>query len=291
VIPADPLIAILAASDIQPYSLEWHEVASDDPAETIRRFVGRPGLPLVEEHGRWHLPYPTGNPSPSYFVTGDFRVDGEGYLREAHMAPDLVPLFGRMPAEAPPIDRPTALRAAEAFLAERVAGFERLELYREETENRGQWPSGYAYDLHQFTWYDRHGTHRALGFTRVHASVDTVGSLVKFVQVPPIPVTVNVEPTISREGVLALAMERYGKPVTASEAELSVWWADTDDDSQMLRWIVRLTGTESWSNDPTRLKGASYFFDAHTGRFLEEYVSQDYPEPPPSDTSNDSPHR
>jgi len=157
-------------------------------------------------------------------------------------------------------------------------------VYSEKTENRGRGPGGHPYDHHQFTWYERHGSHRALGITRVHASVDTLGSLVDFVQVPPTLVTVSVEPAIARETAIALALERYGKPITASEAELGVWWEDGPDEPQVLRWIVSLTSTEPWHPSGTDMKRAGYAFDAHSGRFLWEYVSQDHPEAPPDDS-------
>jgi hypothetical protein len=261
--------------------------ATNDDAAAIRRFVGRPDLSLVYEgYGRWHLPYPERSlPAQlvlNEFEVGYFRVDEQGHVREADMSPEVVPLFGIVPAEGAPIDRPTARRAVEAFLAGRLAWFDRLELYREETENRGLAPGGYAYDHHQFSWEARHGPHRAWGLGGVSVSVDSVGSLVKFVQWPPAPVTVSLEPAIARDEAVALALARYNKPITASEAELHVG-------TEELYWIVRLTGTEPWSNERTGRKGASYFIDAHTGRFLWEFVAHDDPEPPPDEPGAVSP--
>jgi hypothetical protein len=204
------------------------------------------------------------------------------------MSPEVVPLFGTVPAAGAPIDCPTALRAAETFLAGRLEWFSRLELYRQETVNRGWAPGGYPYDLHQYMWEARHGRCRAWGLGSVHVSVDSVGSLVSFVQYPPTLVAVSLEPTITRDEAIALALARYGEPTTASEAELRIGLSDHGDGSQELYWRVTLTGTKPWCNDSVRLEGASYAFDAHSGKLLWQFVSQNYPESSPDETGEES---
>ena len=75
----------------------------------------------------------------------------------------------------------------------------------------------------------------------------------------------SLEPFVTRDEAIALALTRYGKPITASEAELHV-------SAEALYWIVSLTGTELWSNDNTRPTHASYCIDAHTGANFREFV-------------------
>jgi len=98
------------------------------------------------------------------------------------------------------------------------------------------------------------------------------GSIISFSQILPVPITVNVEPRVSRERALAIAAQRFGAHVTESAAELSVWWRHNDRaQGQVLRWQVRLQSDEPLSAQVTEItKKAGYTIDAATGEVLEQ---------------------
>lgn len=234
---------------------------SDEEAmEIIRAFVGRPELvlaaqPTLDNTRPWERNFTAGPDSI-------FTVDVE---RRAMISAIMPPGFA---GPGGVLDCDQARRAAREFAAARVQGFERLTLLHDTLADHG------AGGQHcEFRWGQLLGSQKARGMQFISVSVDGAsGSIVDFMQILPVPITVSVEPKLSRERALAIAKERFGARVTEGTAELSVWWRHNDRTQGLcLRWQVMLQSDEPISPEiPQILQHASYTIDAETGEVLEE---------------------
>ncbi len=227
----------------------------------IRAFVGRPDLALtahgaMSETRPWERDFTAG-------PGGIFTVDVERRaVVIAIMPPGLAGPGGTL-------DCDQARRAAREFAAARAPGFDRLALLYDTPADHGAAGGQHC----EFRWGELLGSQRARGIQFVAVSIDGAsGSIVDFMQVLPVPITVSVEPKVSRERALAIAKERFGAHVTQSTAELSVWWRHNDRaQGQVLRWQVVLQSDEALSPEvPGITRKAGFAIDAQTGEVLEE---------------------
>lgn len=235
--------AIVAAQGGQP--ADAAEVAG-----IVRQFEGSADLKLL------HSSLPDGSmPGLRTCSTDDKTAFYTVDLERRHVVSAVMPIRGRRPG--PGVDRDNALRIARDFAAPRVQGFSALALTKGSLEPHGASPS-----LYEFAWTRLLGTQQAEGLAYVAVSVDaTTGSVVSFMQVPPVPVDVGVEPSVSRDQAIAIASERFGAPVRARKATLQVWWRQNDrTQPQVLRWLVEVAGADS---------GQIYPVDAQTGDILQ----------------------
>jgi len=235
---------------------------SDEEAMAlIRGFVGRSDLaltpqPAPDESRPWQREYTA---APGGFFTVD--VERRAVIG-AIMPPGLAGPGGVL-------DCDQARQAVREFAAAHVEGFDRLTLLYDTLADHGTAGGRHC----EFRWGELLGSQQARGMQFVAVSVDGAsGSIVSFMQLLPVPITVSVEPQVSRERALAIATERFGAHVTESTAELSVWWRHNDRAQGLcLRWQVRLQSDEPISPGvPEIMKKAAYTIDAHTGEVLEE---------------------
>ncbi len=233
---------------------------SDEEAMAIiRAFVGQPDLALTA-HGAtseacpWERTF-TAGPDSIFTVDVERRA-----VTIAIMPPGLAGPGGAL-------DCDRARQAVREFAAARVPGFDRLTLLYDTLADHGA-----GRQQCEFRWGELLGSQQARGIQYVAVSVDGAsGSIADFMQVLPVPITVSVEPRVSRERALAIAGERFGARITESTAELSVWWRHNDpNQGQVLRWQVRLQSDEPISEGSPSLKKAAYTIDAVTGEVLEE---------------------
>ncbi len=232
---------------------------SEDVA-TIRAFMNRPDLAVVEHatppgpRARTERDYSTMDGQTS------FVVDPQSRMVVAAIMP-----FDK-PGVGPDVGRDRALQVAREFATPRVPGFAKLELSDDELLDHGAGGREYS-----FEWAEQLGTQKAVGPQLVSISVNAASGTVRsLVQVPPVPVTVNTEPTISRDQALAIAAQRFNAPVTTSDSRLSVWWKNNDRTNvQILRWTVTLQGRVSDHADRISPNRAAYVIDAHTREILE----------------------
>ena len=232
----------------------------EEAMDIIRAFVGRPDLALtahgaMSETRSWEHDFAAG-------PGGIFTVDVERRaVVIAIMPPGLAGPGGTL-------DCDQAQQVAREFAAARVQGFDRLTLLYDTLADHGAAGGQHC----EFRWGELLGAQKARGIQFVAVSVDGAsGSVVDFHQVLPVPITVGVEPKLSRERALAIAKERFGVRVTESTADLSVWWRYNDrTQGQVLRWQVTLQSDEPISEGSPILKKAAYTIDAHTGDVLEE---------------------
>jgi hypothetical protein len=169
------------------------------------------------------------------------------------------------------INRDQALLAGRSFVTSHVPGADQLTLVQADQEDHGA--AGREY---QFLWARQVGSQKALGPERVAVSVDAnSGAIVSFMRLLPVPITVNVEPKITRDQALAIAQQRFNASVIASSISLDVWWKNNDrSKEQVLRWKVTLVSSEPINSNAVGgnfgTKHAAYMIDAHTGAVLDE---------------------
>lgn len=259
-------LALLAAVGWQAISGAQGAALSDDEVTAIvREFVGRPDLTLafrsLQDEARPGSERTCQTPDGKAVFVVDLQ------RREVVIAsmPDFAQESGQR------VTRDQALQTAHAFAVARVKGVENLALVRDTLDDHG----GAGGQQFTFLWTAQLGSQKALGLQRISVSADAAsGSVVSFMQIPPMPITVNAEPTVSREEAVAIASERFGAPVKASTAELDVWWKGNDRaQPQILRWRVTLESDQPLFSgevgDGFIPAHAAYVIDAHTGEVLE----------------------
>lgn len=256
------LLVAVALTSSRPHAWSMRS-ADDEAAAIIRAFVGRPdlnvkGLTMIE-----NLP----GTAQRTFKTADdaiFTVD----MQHRQVVVATLPVKG---LTGQGVNRDQALQAAVAFSAARVTDFGQLTLIREQIADHGAAGQQYA-----FEWAEQVGSQHALGTRRVAVSVEAgSGAVVSFMQILGGPVTVNVEPKVTREQALAIAQRRFNAPVSSSEVKLDVWWRNNDrSQPQMLRWTVTLESDQPISPDAVGEqfipKRGAFIIDAHSAEILEE---------------------
>lgn len=130
---------------------------------------------------------------------------------------------------------------------------------------------GPEWQEYSFEWAEQLGSQKAKGPRRIVVTEEAPsGAITSFLHTASVPVTVSVEPAISREQALSIAQQRFGSPVAQSEIDLSVWRRNNDlRQGQVLKWTVTLIGERS-AMGGAMPSHAQYAIDAHTGEILEE---------------------
>ena len=234
---------------------------SDEEAMAIiRAFVGRPEMVLKLEPELMDKRLPA---ERHYFEEGSgasFTVDIE---RRAVLSA-VLPRGYAGPGGT--LDCDQAQQVATEFAAARVPGFERLTLVRSGLMDEDVGPRC------EFGWQELLGTQEAYGMQAVRVSIDgATGSIDLFAQRLPVPITLDVEPKVTREQALAIAEQRFGRNAKTRWAQLSVGWRHDDrPQGQVLRWQVVLQSDElvNPALPDMPLRGA-YTIDAQTGEVLE----------------------
>lgn len=249
------------------------ERRTEEATAIVRAFLGDPDA-------EFYAPFGPEADRPSYWTLdmregfGTFTVDldYQMVIIAVMTDPDR--------ASGPDIPPEKALEAARAFLAPRVPDLEDLTLVRQVLQDHGRGAREY-----DFEWRLLVGPEGVRAMRSVTISVDAAtGEVVSFTQAPALPLTVDVEPTISRERALAIATEHFGTRVVQSELTLDVWWRDiVRRDEQALRWTVRLAGDlpeellQAWptreSHMPPYEREHIYHIDAHTGEIMAVLAS------------------
>jgi Zn-dependent metalloprotease len=237
---------------------------NSDPIDTIRAFMGDPRLELRAAPG---------TDSPQGLQTRNYStLDGASTFSvdvQRHQVV-LAILANTQSGGSGGISHDQALRAAQAFATSRVTEFQRMSLLQDSSGDHGT-----AGQQYSFLWAERLGTQQAIGLKRVAITVDAgSGTVLSFMQIPS-SITVNVEPTVSRDQALAIAQKKFGAATISQSATLDVWWRNNDrTQPQVLRWTVKLDSNVPLDANAEAnqliFKHAAYIIDAHTGDIIEE---------------------
>lgn len=246
---------------------QWAEQYAEAPCTDeeamaiIRAFVGRPEMvpklepELMDKRFPWERHYFEEGSGASFTMDVERRAVLSAMLPRGYAGPGGT------------LDCDQAQQVATEFAAARVPGFERLTLVGRSLMDEDVGPRC------EFLWQELLGTQEAYGMQAVRVSIDgATGSIDLFAQRLPVPITVDVEPKVTREQALAIAEQRFGRNVRASWAQLSLGWRHDDrTQGQVLRWQVVLQSDElvnpALPDMPLR---GSYTIDAATGEVLEE---------------------
>ncbi|RPI27528.1 MAG: hypothetical protein EHM70_17740 [Chloroflexota bacterium] len=231
-------------------------VAENDPVAIIRQFTGKSNLSLEQTS---NMASPLGEQVVTYNTTDKrwlFTVDTASYQVLSAIMPPV------NPSTKQSISRDDAYNIAKSFISERIDGFDKLELIDEGSIDHGA--GGIVFS---FSWAEQLGSQKAMGFHCINIDIDAgTGAVTNYIRLPPVPVTIDVEPKISRDEAIAIAQEQFKTVVTSSDAQLSLWWKDNDrSKGQVLRWEVSLT-----SDDPI-MRNKIYHIDAYTGTILNVF--------------------
>ncbi|HOG48475.1 MAG TPA: PepSY domain-containing protein [Anaerolineae bacterium] len=264
--PADQGTAIAVATSspdatATPTATPTPVFCSDEEAMAIiRAFVGRPQMvpklepELMDKRFPWERHYFEEGSGASFTVDIERRAVLSAMLPRGYAGPGGT------------LDCDQAQQVATEFAAARVPGFERLTLVGSGLMDEDVGPRC------EFLWQELLGTQEAYGMQAARVSIDgATGCIDLFAQRLPVPITLDVEPKVTREQALAIAEQRFGQNVRTRWAQLSVGWRHDDRaQGQVLRWEVVLQSDPLNPELPDMPLRGSYTIDAQTGEVLEE---------------------
>ncbi|MEM8532491.1 MAG: hypothetical protein AAGF95_16730 [Chloroflexota bacterium] len=186
-----------------------------DPINIIRAFAEDPELELIPEPDTTELP----GTNEQTFTTPDksatFTVDMDHHqVVSAVMSPS-----DDVQQGSSQITADVAHQTAQSFATTKIPSLQEIQLQEQSVSYHEETIATYFY-----TWAEHLGSEQAQGLEHVAITVDAqTGAIISFQHLPAIPITVDVEPSITRAEAIAIAEKEFAAPTTEVETSLSVW--------------------------------------------------------------------